>query len=177
MSVKNISVDDMSRVTYIIPENVKAAIADVVIQFARMEAAAEDLIWQICGLSFENGSLLTTMDARPKFELAKTLTARERITLTPPLPPTFWETTQDLRTHRNSVAHGLWSMVDGAIPVSASFRDKDQQGKRIMGNAFPIDRLEAIARQCERCRTYLERLKEAHQTPRPKALRQRRDRS
>lgn len=175
MSVRNSSINDMSRISLEIPAEVRICIADVVIAFARLEAVAEELIWAFCGLSFDNGSLLTTMDARPKFGLVQTLVEKHRVRLTnPTLPASFWTTLSDLRTHRNSVAHGQWIMVDRKIPATASYRSKDQQGSRVVSEAFSTERLEAITRQCDRCRNYLKRLIEAHENPPPKPLRQRR---
>lgn len=168
MSVKNMSLTDMSRVSDIIPPDIKIAIADVIIEFSKMDSAAEILIWSLCGLPFDLGSLLTTMDARPKFELPKKLVEKHHIKLsTPELPSIFWQTATDLRNLRNAVAHGQWILVDGAIPAVASYRSKDQQGKRIMAEAFTLERLDAISRQCTRMRDFILRLEHEFQT-RPK---------
>ena len=164
MSVQNIALDNMSRVSRGLPEDVKVAIADVVIAFSFMDSAAEQLIWQLCGLSFDDGRLLTTMEARPKFNVLKQLVVRHKLTLAnPALPDSFWESMDKLREYRNQVAHGQWAMVDEKIPVTASFRIIDKQTGAIIADAFSIERLEAIARQCERCFDYLGRLGLAHQ--------------
>ena len=164
MSVHNIALKDMSRVSRELPNEVKIAIADVVIAFSFMDSAAEQFIWQLCGLSFEDGRMLTTMDAKPKFNVLKQMVKRHKLTLTNPgLPATFWDTLDNLRDYRNQIAHGQWAMVDGSIPVTASFRIIDKQSGAIIADAFSIERLEAIARQCERCTAYLGRLGLAHQ--------------
>lgn len=164
MSVQNIQLNDMSKVSRDLPDPVKVAIADVIIAFSLLDAAAEQFIWQLCGLSFEDGRLLTTMDTRPKFNVLKALVLKRGITLSnPPLPDSFWDTLDNLREYRNQVAHGQWAMYDRQVPITASFRIIDKQTGRIIADAFSIERMEAIASQCRRCFDYLGRLGTAHQ--------------
>ena len=67
------SVDDMTKVSHNIPDEVKIAIADALIAFNRMDAASEALIWALTGLSFQDGKLLIGMDTRPKLAILKKL--------------------------------------------------------------------------------------------------------
>jgi len=171
MTVRNVNIDDKSRLSPLLPDNVKIAIADVIIAFGILESRLETLIWALCGLDFEHGAMLTTMDARPKIDLAKSLVKKHRVRLdSPPLPPNFWETAQDLRGYRNQIAHAMWAMADGDIPVAGSYRTRDQHGKRVVADAFSIERMEAIATQCANVGRYLERLERAYleRSPRPK---------
>ena len=174
MTVRNVSLNDMSRVSHEIPDNVKIAIADVVIHFAKMEAALEGLIWTILHLSVDDGRLITRMDARPKIALAKTLAERRGLGISnPKLPDTYWETIDKLRGYRNDVVHSAWLMVDGEIPLAVSYAMKSDEG-HIVGDAFSIERLEAIARQCRTVTHFLDRLIDECGKPLPTPLRRRR---
>jgi hypothetical protein len=53
-----------SQVTHGVPDAVKILIADAVLDFAAMEAAVEVFIWEMTGLSFDDGRMLVRSDAK-----------------------------------------------------------------------------------------------------------------
>jgi len=158
--IKTHNIDDMSRVSLDIPLNVKGAICDALIAFNRMEGAAEGLIWALTGLDFEDGKLLTGMDARPKSDLLrKLLDAKLERPLGRPPKKQFWMILNDLRAYRNQIAHGMWIMVDGSTPTAVSFRPAIEDG-RIISDAFPVERLVVIADKCAQATRVFARLEQ-----------------
>jgi hypothetical protein len=67
----NYDLPDTSRLSKEIPNDVKIAIANAIMAFAEMEVSAETVIWDLTGLSIDDGKLLTRMDSKDKLELAK----------------------------------------------------------------------------------------------------------
>jgi hypothetical protein len=162
---QTILLNDMSRVSQQLPDNVKIGIADAIVAFSYLEHAAERLTSQLHSSSIDDGFTLPAPDARLDFHLLKQMVASHGLMLAhPPLPENFWETLDDLRRYRDQVARDQWAMVDGEIPVTASFWFVDQEVDAIIAHAFSIERLEAIASECKRCFHHLARLGLAHRT-------------
>jgi hypothetical protein len=155
---------DRARISVGVPPHIKIAIADALMEFASMEAAVEVLIWELTGLSFDDGRKLTKLDASVKIELAKDLS--EKYGVTAPAvakgTPTMWGAMRNLLPPRNQIAHGMWVMIDLKIPAAASYRIPSEPDK-IAADSFPIERLEAIASQSRRIRECLDHMiDEAH---------------
>ena len=131
--------------------------------FAEMELSAETLIWDLTGISWDDGKLLTRMDARPKFELARTLCARYGVA------PSkndveingFWKQITRLRDERNKIVHAAWMMFQDKLPLAASYRLPAKLG-RATGEGFPIPRLQNIARECREIKGIFDRMADQH---------------
>jgi hypothetical protein len=166
---ETITVVGRGRISHAIPQRVKTAIGNAIVAFAAMEAAAEALIWDFVGLSSDNGRLLTRMDARPKLELAKALSEKHRV-LPHPHPQTtkdFWIMVRRLTDAQNRIAHGIWVVLDKKLPVAASYRLTADPG-RVLGEAFPLDRLAEIASACGKSKKVFEEMAERHHSSQPK---------
>jgi hypothetical protein len=59
----------------------------------------------------------------------------------------IWSVVRQVVEARNKVAHGVWVMIDGKIPLAVSYRIKTGLG-RIMGEHFPLERLNLISDNC-----------------------------
>jgi hypothetical protein len=135
-------------ISFDLPNDLKLAIANAVVSFAKLEMAVEELIWELVGLSFAHGRMLTRMDTRPKFELVKKLL----LELVPPerrktLAPNIWKAIEDLREDRNDIVHGTWVIFNGQ-PALVSHRysaPPDEVGTKL----FPIERLQLCVREAE----------------------------
>ena len=152
-----------------VPDVVKVAIAGALMEFANMEAALEVLIWEITGLSFDDGRLLTKQDISAKIKLTKRLSEKYQIAA-PKVKrgmPTMWRAMEDLLQPRNQIAHGMWVMIDLKIPAAASYRIPSEPDQ-MAADAFPIHRLEAIARQSKEIRECLDWMIDAAHTWRAK---------
>jgi hypothetical protein len=166
---ETITVVGRGRISHAIPQRVKTAIGNAIVAFAAMEAAAEALIWDFIGLSPDDGRLLTRMNARPKLELAKALSEKHKV-LPHPHPQTtkdFWKVVRGLTDARNSIAHGIWIMLDKKLPVAASYRLTADPG-RVTGEAFPLDRLAEIASMCGKSKKVFEEMSKQHRSLPPR---------
>ncbi len=141
------------------PDSIKIAIADAVMAYAIMEGTAERLIWDITGLSYDDGRLLTRTDSSEKFEVLKTLTENYGLIIHYNRKTTqdMWTAIRQLMPVRNLIVHGIWAMLDHQIPVTISPRLSTTTGN-VVGEAFPLERLHAIARQCYRVKKSLDGL-------------------
>jgi hypothetical protein len=148
-------------ISYEIPIAVKIAIADALINFAKMEAAAEALVWKLTGAPYPDGKTLAPTDTTQKFAAAELLVERHlgEIALRL-LPDDFWMAARELCVSRDQIVHGFWLMVDRTVPVAAPFRPKGHKGP-LPGERFTIERLKAISEECDRGRSYLEGLIDA----------------
>src|ERR1700722_12839459 len=64
---------DASRITKGVPDKIKIAMADAIMAFSDMEMSAEQFIWDLLGLSDDDGKLVTRIDTKDKIELYHTL--------------------------------------------------------------------------------------------------------
>jgi hypothetical protein len=155
----------MECISYEIPVTAKIAIADALINFARMEAAAEALVWELTG---PDGKALTRTDTTQKIAAAELLVERHLGEIASRLlPDDFWMAARELCVSRDQIAHGFWFMVDRTVPVAAPFRPKGHKGP-ILGERFTIERLKAISEECDKERSYLEGLIDAREARDPK---------
>jgi hypothetical protein len=156
-----------------VPDNVKIAIAATILAYSAMEASLEAFIWDITGLSYDDGKLLTRVEASEKILIAKTLAERYGVP-TPKVPqntPTMWRVMHDLSEVRNKIAHGVWGMHRLETPMASSFRMKGDLD-RVISESFSIPRLEAITRQCDRVKGVLDRMCQIAQALRQKLVEQ-----
>jgi hypothetical protein len=154
-TITNYDLPDASRISKEIPDDVKIAIAGAIIAFAAMENSAEEVIWDLTGLSADDGKLLTKRS--DKLDLAKRLSERYRIPIHGNSQTTIdiWSIVSQLVDARNKIAHGVWIMIDGKMPSAVSWRIPAGAG-RIMSEHFPITRLELIAANCWKIKDLLD---------------------
>jgi hypothetical protein len=148
-----------SQVTHGVTDDVKIAIANAVLDSAAMEATVEVLIWELTGLSFDDGRMLVRSDAKAKFDLAKRLAAKYKVLAPTPADgkTIMWMAMNDLVEPRNKIVHGIWVMINLEIPAAASPKipsDPDQMA----ADAFAIDHLQAISRHCKKIKGSLEQM-------------------
>lgn len=143
-----------------VPDAAKIEIATAIMAHSQLDVTLEWYIWDLIGLSYDDGRLLTTVDLRAKIEIARTITKRYEISLpeVPAKTPGLWKVIEDVSAARNLMAHGVWGMHRLTIPMVSSFRLNAEEPDRVVSEAFPIHRLQAVARQRERARDHLLRM-------------------
>jgi hypothetical protein len=62
------SLSDASRITKGVPDKIKIAMADAIMAFSDMEMSAEQFIWDLLGLSPDDGKLVTRIDTKDKIQ-------------------------------------------------------------------------------------------------------------
>jgi len=124
---------------------------------AAMESAIEGLIWDITGISYDDGKLMTKNDISQKVDLLKALIERYGLIIHYNRKTTqeMWTAIKELMPLRNLAVHGVWAMLDGKIPVVISFRLPSTLG-HVDSQAFEIERLNAMANQCMRIKKHLD---------------------
>lgn len=129
-----------------IPNEIKVAIASAVLAFSEMEMSAEHFIWDILGLSTDDGKLLTQIDTKEKFDKAKKLSERYELPIhaNEKTAKEVWASVKLIVEARNKIAHGVWRMIDKTRPIVISYRIPIETG-RINSEEFPLDRIKAIA--------------------------------
>jgi hypothetical protein len=132
-----------------VPDQVKIAMASAVMTFSDMEMSAEQFIWDVLGLSVDDGKLVTRIDTKEKIELAKKLSERYRLPLHPNEQTTAdaWSTIRSVIEARNKMAHGVWVMIDNTTPIVVSYRIPIELGG-VNSEHFPLDRIEAVTSVC-----------------------------
>lgn len=147
-------VADAGRLSPEIPDDVKVAMASAIMAFSAMEMSAEQFIWDVLGLSMEDGKLLTQMDTKDKLELSKKLSERHAVPIRDDAEKALqaWQFMRDAIEARNKMAHGVWTMLDGTMPIVVSYRIPIEAGS-INSEHFPIDRMNAITDTCWKLKT------------------------
>lgn len=155
--VPTFDVDDLSRISFVIPDEIKIAFASAMMAFTAMEQSAEHLVWDLVGISYDDGRLLTRMDTKERFELLKVLMKRYNLPAHPNPKTTteMWTAVRHLIEARNRMAHGAWHMLDQQTPIAVSTRLPTELG-RVTGESFTLSRLNAIERQCLRVKRQLD---------------------
>jgi hypothetical protein len=148
-----------TRLSSDIPDEIKIAFAEAIMMYAAMEHIAERLIWDITGLTYDDGRLLTRLDAQPKFDLLRSLIEQHghvvhynRRTATE-----MWGAIKTLIPVRNLAIHGVWAMLDGKTPIAISPRLPTTPGQ-VVGEPLRLERLRAMAGQCHRVKEILSAL-------------------
>ena len=152
------SMDDPVRITKGVPDQIKIAMASAIMAFSDMEMSAEQFIWDVLGLSIDDGKLVTQIDTKEKIELAKKLSERYRLPLHPSAQTTSeaWPAIRSTIEARNKMAHGVWVMIDEA-PVVVSYRIPIELG-RVNSEHFPLERIEAVTSVCIKTKGLFDRL-------------------
>jgi hypothetical protein len=173
-------VDGEGKLSPGVPDSVKAAVAGAIMAYSLMETFLEFFIWDVTGLSYDDGRLLTKIDASEKIAIAKALAKRYAIK-TPVYgknakgkdAKSVWRVMNELAQIRNLMAHGVWGMHALTTPVASSFRLKEEGHEgRIISESFDSARLEAITAQCEGVKANLEKMGKAAQALRQKLVEQ-----
>jgi hypothetical protein len=143
------NLSDAQRISKGVADDIKVAMADAIMAFADMEMSAEQFIWDLLGLSPDDGKLVTRIDTKDKFELAKKFSERYRLPLHPDEKTTAhaWTAIRNAIEARNKMAHGVWMTIDLKTPIVVSYRIPIERG-RINSEHFPLDRIEAVTRVC-----------------------------
>lgn len=158
---------DQSRLSDDIPDEVKIAVANALIAYSAMEHVAERLIWEISGLSFDDGRLLTQYDSSKRFQILRELLERYGIIVLPNRRTTLemWAAIKILIPVRNLLIHGVWAMLDKTIPLAISARLSSDIGQ-VSGEAFRLERLQAMERQCYKIKKVFDAVSErVHASP------------
>ena len=147
------NLSDAQRVSKGVPDNIKIAMADAIMAFSDMEMSAEQFIWDLLGLSPDDGKLVTRIDTKDKIELAKKFSDRYRLPLHPNEQTTAeaWTAIRNAIEARNKMAHGVWMTIDLKTPIVVSYRIPIELG-RINSEHFPLDPIEAVTRICIRAK-------------------------
>jgi hypothetical protein len=121
-----------------------------------MEEAAERLIWDVSGLSYDDGRLLTRSGG-DKFGILRSLIESHGLIIYRSRQTTvsMWTAIKDLTKVRNLIVHGIWAILDGSIAISISNRLSSDHGL-VEGEGFSLDRLQAFVRQCVKVRATLQ---------------------
>lgn len=119
-----------------------------IIEWARLEAVLNDLIWVFLGLSFEDGRVLTgRADATSKITILRSIAPRhlndadklEALLLA-------LDAIDASRDDRNFIAHGSWGTIAPEhVPFAASLRSKSKP-EEVTGESFPPSRMYKIIR-------------------------------
>lgn len=126
-----------------------------------MEAAIEVLIRSL-GPDSPEGKPLTQMNVRQKLAAAEELVERHLSDVASCLlPDDFWMTARDLCDSRDQIARSDWAKSNEAATLAVSFepRSLDVEPRH---ERFIIERVNAIAQECDRGRSYLGGLIDAY---------------
>jgi len=147
------NLSDAKRLTKGVPDKIKLGMADAIMAFSDMEMSAEQFIWDLLGLTADDGKLLTRIDTKDKIELAKKFSERYRLPLHPNEQSTAeaWTAIRNAIEARNKMAHGVWMTIDLTTPIVVSYRIPIELG-RINSEHFPLDRIEAVTRVCNKAK-------------------------
>ena len=149
---------DASGITKGVSDEIKIAMASAIMAFSDMEMSAEHFIWDVLGLSVDDGKLVTQIDTKEKIELAKKLSERYRLPLHPSAQTTAdaWTGIRSAIEARNKMAHGVWMKIDAA-PVVVSYRIPIELGQ-VNSEHFTLARIESITSICVKAKGLFDRL-------------------
>lgn len=168
-----------------IEPSTECLIGKVSVAWAKLEASLHDLIWELAGLSLEDGRAITGKQDAVHLIVMLNVLGNRHIpdNLLMPDGSTFLHKFLDVldyiehrRRERNFILHGSWGQLDG-IPIASSLREKSQNESEFAAETFPHPRLNAIARNIDQCKRFVVRtreivvaLREKRQPPRPEDL-------
>lgn len=161
----------INEITLGVPPEVKIAVADVIMSFSLIEQALDGLIWDLTGLDYSDGRLLTNVDTSEKIMIARDLARRYGVDIVSDKPNTrtVWRHLELMSEARNKVAHGVWWMHQLKTPMASSYRIKGAIDQ-VVSEAFPIRRLSAIIDQNGRLKMAVDRMTVRAQALRGKQL-------
>ncbi|AGK58262.1 hypothetical protein HYPDE_32948 [Hyphomicrobium denitrificans 1NES1] len=119
-------------------------IGQFLVEWSKLEAALDDLIWRILGLSDDDGRVITTkFDARTRIEVLIVLGQRYFEGWRLRFLVAALDATDNLREHRNFIAHGVWGRMSGGVAVAMSLKPKSELGE-IIGQSYPHDQMREL---------------------------------
>jgi hypothetical protein len=122
-------------------------IGRVVVQWSKIEAGLNELIWRFLRISIEEGRVLTgRMDAQTKIPMVRKL-APNYIDgkLLEDLIKAL-ELAESIRDDRNFIVHGTWcTLTADGVALSVSLRGKAAPGE-MKAERFPHERMRTIVR-------------------------------
>jgi hypothetical protein len=120
----------------------------VVIEWSRVESLLNDVLWNILGLSFEDGRVLTgRADAITKIALLQLIAPRHLTGEHLAGLLVLLDTADALREDRNFIVHGSWgTLMPDNLPVAASLRPKSKPDE-VMSETFSRERMRGIIKQ------------------------------
>jgi hypothetical protein len=122
-------------------------IGRVVVQWSKVEAGLNELIWRMLQLTIEDGRILTSrMDAQTKIAMLRKL--GPRYLDGGPLEDLqkALKLADNVRDDRNFIVHGTWgTLLPEGEPIALSIRAKAEPGE-IRSELFPYSRMRIIIR-------------------------------
>lgn len=120
-------------------------IGRVVVEFSKLEASLDDLIWCFFDLPMEYGRIITTrMDATAKVVMLRNLSDLAFDPLLQDYMKEVLDLVEIVREHRNLIVHGTWGrLLPDRTPIAMSLRIKDKPST-VVSETFPPERMKAI---------------------------------
>ena len=118
----------------------------LVIEWARLEAVLNDLIWIFLDLSFEDGRAVTgRADASTKIALLRVIAPRHLVSADQLEALLIGlDTIESLREDRNFIMHGSWGrLFPEGVPIAASIRAKSEANE-IISQTFTPSRMRTM---------------------------------
>lgn len=131
-----------------IPDDLKLALADFIINFGRLEIAIDQLIWWAIGINTNPvGKALTArLDIRPKCEMALAVLDELEDRRFHDEFSLLAKKIRTVSTRRNAVVHGWWIAI-GEYATAMSIRAKlDEPGALLGGTTFKVSDLQNDAK-------------------------------
>ena len=137
-------------VQYDLPISQEKLIGRVVVEWAKLEGALDDIIWRFLNIPMEYGRIVTSrMDANAKIAMIRSLNLLG-------FDPSTYDYLLNcylkeildhidiLRESRNLIVHGTWGRsLPDKIPIAMSLRIKDTPST-IVSETFPSERMRVI---------------------------------
>jgi hypothetical protein len=130
-----------------IPISQEKWIGRVVVEFSKLDAAMDDLIWQFFNLPIEFGRIITArMDTTSKITMLRALsdTAFDADPMLQHYLKDALDNADILREFRNLIVHGTWGRTRAdQTPIAMSLRIKDTPST-VVSETFSPERMQAI---------------------------------
>ena len=125
-----------------IPDEFKIALANFIINFGRIEAAIDRLIWWAAHIDdiYTGRLLISRLDIRPKCEMALKLLDGLSDLTTYNAFKSLNKDIEILTKRRNAIVHGWWIAV-GQTAVAMSTKPGSEPGAVMEGKPFTLDEL------------------------------------
>ncbi|MFG1465779.1 hypothetical protein V5F77_23115 [Xanthobacter sp. DSM 24535] len=105
------NLSDGARISEGVPDAIKLAMADALMVFSEMEMSAEHFIWDVLGLSADDGKLVTQIETKEKIELAKKLSHRYGLPLPSSRANNRGRLVSDTPCGRSQKQDGSWHLA------------------------------------------------------------------
>lgn len=117
-------------------------IGQFIVEWSKLEAAIEDLIWSILKISDEDGRIVTKRwDAVTKITILRALANRHLVGSQLDELVDALDDANLIRDDRNFIVHGLWGKIQpGNEPAALSLRPNANPGE-IIAQTYPHDRM------------------------------------